>query len=108
MTTEKNERVTMDVKSEDADRFGYVPPNRMTTQDDVEKRGYVPPSVEREPVVAAPSIESLDIVEKLAKEYGGLVEEIEGYEAILRDAGFTDIELFYAALTFKGWVCRKA
>ncbi|WP_429941695.1 class I SAM-dependent methyltransferase [Achromobacter xylosoxidans] len=29
-------------------------------------------------------------------------------EAILRDAGFTDIELFYAALTFKGWVCRKA
>ncbi|WP_241054987.1 class I SAM-dependent methyltransferase [Achromobacter xylosoxidans] len=29
-------------------------------------------------------------------------------EAILREAGFTDIELFYAALTFKGWVCRKA
>lgn len=29
-------------------------------------------------------------------------------EAILRDAGFTDIELFYAALTFKGWVCVKA
>ncbi|MFY3135616.1 class I SAM-dependent methyltransferase [Achromobacter xylosoxidans] len=29
-------------------------------------------------------------------------------EAILRDAGFTDIELFYAALTFKGWVCLKA
>jgi tRNA (cmo5U34)-methyltransferase len=24
--------------------------------------------------------------------------------AILRDAGFRDIELFYAGLTFKGWV----
>ncbi len=29
-------------------------------------------------------------------------------EAVLRDAGFTDIELFYAAFTFKGWICRKA
>ena len=29
-------------------------------------------------------------------------------EAVLHDAGFTDIELFYAAFTFKGWVCRRA
>lgn len=28
-------------------------------------------------------------------------------EAILREAGFTDIERFYAALTFQGWLCRK-
>ncbi len=28
-------------------------------------------------------------------------------EAILRGAGFSEIELFYAAFTFKGWVCRK-
>jgi tRNA (cmo5U34)-methyltransferase len=27
--------------------------------------------------------------------------------ALLREAGFTDIELFYAAFTFKGWVARK-
>jgi tRNA (cmo5U34)-methyltransferase len=26
---------------------------------------------------------------------------------LLEQAGFTDIELFYAALTFKGWVARK-
>lgn len=26
-------------------------------------------------------------------------------EAILRDAGFERVELFYTALTFKGWVC---
>lgn len=32
----------------------------------------------------------------------------EADEALLREAGFTDVELFYAALTFKGWVCRKA
>jgi tRNA (cmo5U34)-methyltransferase len=29
-------------------------------------------------------------------------------EALLRDAGFTDVELFYAAFTFKGWVCPRA
>ncbi len=29
-------------------------------------------------------------------------------EAVLRDAGFRDIELFYAAFTFKGWICRMA
>jgi len=28
-------------------------------------------------------------------------------EAVLRDAGFEDIDMFYAAFTFKGWVCRK-
>lgn len=28
-------------------------------------------------------------------------------EAILREAGFTNIDLFYAALTFKGWACNK-
>lgn len=27
--------------------------------------------------------------------------------ALLQQAGFTDVELFYAALTFKGWVARK-
>lgn len=32
----------------------------------------------------------------------------EADEALLREAGFTAVELFYAALTFKGWVCRKA
>ncbi|MCZ8407031.1 class I SAM-dependent methyltransferase [Achromobacter dolens] len=32
----------------------------------------------------------------------------EADEALLREAGFIDVELFYAALTFKGWVCRKA
>jgi len=32
----------------------------------------------------------------------------EADEVLLREAGFTDVELFYAALTFKGWVCRKA
>lgn len=32
----------------------------------------------------------------------------EADEALLREAGFSDVELFYAALTFKGWVCRKA
>ncbi|MGO4395906.1 class I SAM-dependent methyltransferase [Variovorax sp. M-6] len=26
---------------------------------------------------------------------------------LLRDAGFTDIDLFYCAFTFKGWVARK-
>lgn len=35
-----------------------------------------------------------------------LAPEADG--ALLREAGFTDVELFYAALTFKGWVCRKA
>lgn len=29
-------------------------------------------------------------------------------EAILRDAGFTQIEQFYAAFTFKGWVSTKS
>ncbi|WP_394538477.1 methyltransferase domain-containing protein [Lysobacter enzymogenes] len=29
-------------------------------------------------------------------------------EAILREAGFADVELFYAGLTFKGWVGYKA
>ena len=29
-------------------------------------------------------------------------------EAILRDAGFTDVALFYAAFTFRGWVGTKA
>ena len=28
-------------------------------------------------------------------------------EAILRNAGFKDVDLFYAAFTFKGWVCHK-
>lgn len=28
--------------------------------------------------------------------------------AILREAGFVDVELFYAGFTFKGWVGRKA
>lgn len=28
-------------------------------------------------------------------------------EAILRDAGFTDVALFYAAFTFRGWVGTK-
>lgn len=28
-------------------------------------------------------------------------------EEILREAGFSNIELFYAAFTFKGWVCSK-
>lgn len=27
-------------------------------------------------------------------------------EAILRSSGFSDIELFYAAFTWRGWVCR--
>ena len=29
-------------------------------------------------------------------------------EALLRAAGFSDVELFYAALTFKGWVGTRA
>lgn len=29
-------------------------------------------------------------------------------EAMLRDAGFSDVELFYAGFTFKGWVGYKA
>ena len=32
----------------------------------------------------------------------------ESDEALLREAGFADIELFWAAFTFKGWVSRKA
>jgi tRNA (cmo5U34)-methyltransferase len=28
-------------------------------------------------------------------------------EAILREAGFVDVDLFYAAFTFKGWVCHR-
>ncbi|MDA8136561.1 MAG: class I SAM-dependent methyltransferase [Desulfobacteraceae bacterium] len=28
-------------------------------------------------------------------------------ETILRESGFTNIDLFYAAFTFKGWVCYK-
>lgn len=28
-------------------------------------------------------------------------------EALLREAGFSNVELFYAGLTFKGWVCYK-
>lgn len=28
-------------------------------------------------------------------------------EAILRNAGFINVDLFYAAFTFKGWVCYK-
>ncbi len=27
-------------------------------------------------------------------------------EALLRAAGFADVRLFYAALTFRGWICR--
>jgi tRNA (cmo5U34)-methyltransferase len=27
-------------------------------------------------------------------------------EALLREAGFSDVALFYAALTFRGWVAR--
>ena len=27
-------------------------------------------------------------------------------EAILREAGFADVELFYAAFTFRGWAAR--
>lgn len=44
--TEENERITMDTKPEDNDRFGYVPPNLMR---DIEERGYVPPAIERHP-----------------------------------------------------------
>lgn len=29
-------------------------------------------------------------------------------EALLAEAGFTDVQLFYAGFTFKGWVCYKA
>jgi tRNA (cmo5U34)-methyltransferase len=29
-------------------------------------------------------------------------------EAMLRDAGFVDIDLFYAAFTFRGWVARNS
>lgn len=29
-------------------------------------------------------------------------------EACLRDAGFADVELFYAAFTWRGWVARRA
>lgn len=29
-------------------------------------------------------------------------------EALLRDAGFTDVALFYAAFTFRGWVAYRA
>lgn len=32
----------------------------------------------------------------------------EADEALLREAGFTDVELFWAAFTFKGWVSRRA
>lgn len=28
-------------------------------------------------------------------------------ERILHEAGFEDIELFYTALTFRGWICRR-
>jgi tRNA (cmo5U34)-methyltransferase len=28
-------------------------------------------------------------------------------ESILRNSGFVDVDLFYAAFTFKGWVCHK-
>lgn len=27
-------------------------------------------------------------------------------EALLAEAGFSDIELFYAGFSFRGWVCR--
>lgn len=30
-----------------------------------------------------------------------------GDETLLREAGFTDISLFYTAFTFRGWVCYK-
>lgn len=29
-------------------------------------------------------------------------------EAVLRGAGFSHVQLFYAGLTFKGWVCNRA
>jgi len=29
-------------------------------------------------------------------------------EALLRDAGFADVDLFYAGFTFRGWVAHKA
>jgi tRNA (cmo5U34)-methyltransferase len=29
-------------------------------------------------------------------------------EALLVEGGFTDVQLFYAGFTFKGWVCHKA
>lgn len=29
-------------------------------------------------------------------------------EAVLREAGFVDVELFYAGFTFKGWVAHRA
>jgi tRNA (cmo5U34)-methyltransferase len=29
-------------------------------------------------------------------------------EALLRDAGFADVALFYAGFTFRGWVACKA
>ena len=28
-------------------------------------------------------------------------------ETVLRESGFTSIDVFYAAFTFKGWVCNK-
>lgn len=40
------------------------------------------------------------------KEHLPVLSPIED-EAILRNSGFVDIELFYAAFTFKGWVCHK-
>ncbi len=29
-------------------------------------------------------------------------------EAVLREAGFTNVELFYAGFTFKGWVAYRS
>jgi hypothetical protein len=50
MMIEKNKKVTIDLNTEDTDRFGYVPPNSMMTPDDLEERGYVPPAIERQPI----------------------------------------------------------
>ena len=35
------------------------------------------------------------------------MEGIAQDEALLREAGFVDIEMFYAAFTFRGWVMRN-
>jgi len=47
--------------------------------------------------------------EKASASIAGIAERLpvltpEEDEALLREAGFTDIELFYAAFTFRGWV----
>lgn len=31
----------------------------------------------------------------------------EDDEAVMREAGFEDVQLFFAAFTFKGWVAKR-